>query len=167
MIKVVGGAAVLFGCLAWGLRAGQKLRGRVRLLEEMSRALELIRRELSLNQTPLPRLMEVLSRTSGFPLTAQIFSCFQKVLEKGHGIMNAWQQALDQSDIREEEKRVLLALGQILGRYDAEGQEAAVERLCRELEQRIIRLREETGQMSRVYGVLGVTAGCFLVLMLV
>ena len=54
----------------------------------------------------------------------------------------------------------------MLGRYEAARQGRALRETAQRLEEKLARARERTGRMGKVYGTLGVTAGAFLVIVL-
>lgn len=165
MVRLAGGGMVWLGCVLWGLCAAGGLRSRVRLLEEIGQALALLERELTLNHTPLPELLEQLAhRTSG--QGSRLFQECRSNIEKGNSFTHSWNTSLSKMWLKEEERALLNCLPDILGRYDALGQAEALSCFKREVERCVARGREELRSMSRVYGALGMTAGGFLALML-
>lgn len=165
MIKVLGAVLVWGGCALCGMRAAQQVRRRVRFLEDMGQAMELLERELSLNRAALPELLELLSNRATQQGKMVFCSC-KSDIEKGNSFIYAWGKALEQAGLKEEERTLLSCLAQVLGRYDAQGQGQAMAHLRQELERRTARSREEARSLARVYSVLGVTAGGFLTLAL-
>lgn len=165
MVRLAGGGLVWLGCVLCGLCAAGGLRSRVRLLEELGQAFTLLERELTLNHTPLPELLEQLScRTSG--QGSRLFQECHLYIEKGKSFTYAWNTSLSKVWLKEEERALLHCLPDILGRYDAPGQAESLACFQREVERCVAHGREELRSMSRVYGALGVTAGGFLALML-
>jgi stage III sporulation protein AB len=70
-------------------------------------------------------------------------------------------------ELSQEECACLSGLGTLLGRFDAQEQGKSVNRVRRELEQWAVQARERQRAYGRVYGMLGITAGSALVIMLV
>ena len=165
MIRWVGIGFVWGGCILWGLRAAEGVRCRVRLLEDVGQALELLERDVVLNQTALPELLERLCgrRT---PQGRQLFAGCRRLLERSGSFERAWQTALESVELSREDRALLGGLSQVLGRYDTRGQAQALSLLRQEVADRAARGREEAAALGRVYRVLGVTAGGFLVLTL-
>lgn len=166
MVKLLGIGLVWGGCILGGLSAAAALRHRVGVLEDIGRGLELLERELALNRTSLPELLEQVSHRST-QQTKELFNNCRTELDKGNSFSHSWAAALDKSGLGEEEREVLACLAPVLGRYETQGQVQALSRLCRELEMLKARARERARALGRVYGVLGVTAGGFVCLMLV
>ncbi|MBE6973657.1 MAG: stage III sporulation protein AB [Ruminococcaceae bacterium] len=165
MIRLVGVGLLWGGCSLWGLQAARTVRQRVRVLEDMGQAMELLERELSLNRTALPELLERLSHRN----TQQgrvVFLLCRKQLEQGESFSHAWECALKEAELDREERTLLCGLSQVLGKYDVQGQTQALSHLRQELERRCMRKREEGRALVRVYRMLGITAGGFLTLTL-
>ena len=165
MVRLAGGGLVWLGCVLCSLCAAERQRSRVKLLEEIARALGLLERELTLNHTPLPELLERLAyRTSG--QGNRLFRDCRSNIEKGNSFTCAWRTSLSKMNLNEEERMLLQGLPDILGRYDASGQAESLARFRREVEECAARGRDELRSMSRVYGALGMTAGGFLAITL-
>lgn len=165
MIKLAGAVLVWSGCTLWGLLAVAGLHCRVRVLEDIVQALELLERELALSRNALPELLERMSHRT----TRQgrdLFCHCREGIEKGSSFAHSWSEALNHTVLKEEERVLLSCLSQMLGRYDAQGQIQALSQLRKELERLTERVREQTRSLGKVYGVLGVTAGGFLALTL-
>lgn len=165
MIRVAGMVMILSGCAFCGLRACTQLHVRIAVLEELVHALALMERELSLNRTALPELLQQLAQSSRTEVRKMMETCMVKV-EQGKSFTSAWTDGLAQSGIEQSARDILRPLGQILGSYDADGQGAAIVRVREELQDYLAHLREETRARKRVYTTLSVTMGGFLVLML-
>ena len=101
---------------------------------------------------------------------AEFVSQVMWLTEKKHlPIRDAWERASLETDslcLRPEETKALAALGEVLGRYDAETQCAAVERtrqrlaLVRELEEK------DRARKNRLSAALGAGAGITLAILL-
>lgn len=165
MIRLVGAGLVWGGCILWGMQAARSARQTVRVLEDMGQALELLEREMWLNRTALPELLERLSHRNTRQGSA-VFAACRRRLEEGDSFSCAWESALKEGELNREERSLLCTLSQVLGRYDAQGQTQALSHLRQEVDRRCIRRREEVCALIRVYRMLGITAGGFLTLTL-
>ena len=166
MLNLIGVILVWGGCALWGVHAGAALRGRVRKLERIGLGLEQIEREIEMNATELPELMERLSRQDMQRGTELFFACFSE-LEQGNSFAGAWGAALEKSVLSSRERQVLSGLPGVLGRYDVNGQVQALSHLRRNWDEHISLVQRRVHSLETVYGVLGVTMGGFLALMLV
>ena len=146
MIRLLG-AVLVAAASAWlGLSAAAELGRRVRRLEALSAALELLERELWERGAPLPEVFQALAREP-FPA--------------------AWRRLVDGLEgVPREGRAALLPLGEVLGRYEAQGQREAIAQSRSALERARRRAEEEKARMGRVYQALGLTGGGFLVILL-
>lgn len=165
MMKLLGTVLVWGGCGLIGVYSAGQMRRRVIFLEEMGRALELLERELLLKHTPIPELLDRLCGVCRKQARELFLGCRMEI-EKGKSFTHSWQYALERTNLSEEDREVLGSLAQILGQYDAQEQGRGLNHLREDLKQRAARSRDEARAMSRVYCVLGLTAGGFLSLSL-
>ena len=169
MIRLLGAALLTAGCGGLGLSAVSRLDSRVRDLRELSAGLEILRRELGWRLAPLPRALETAAGgTHG--CAAQFFGfCARESGQlAGASFRALWSRGLEQCSLRlsREDRALLEQLGPVLGRYDGDSQRQAVENVLAGLSRRQAQAEDDRRRLGRVYGVLGVTAGLFLTLML-
>ena len=103
------------------------------------------------------------------PVSRFFACCLDGMKELGEFPLSAlWENALAEvpMDLGAEELEVLRALGGVLGRYDGEGQREALALTRVQLSQCLERAAEDRTRLGRVYGALGLTAGAFLVILL-
>ena len=165
MKSALGVLLVWGGCGLVGLHACAALRRRVRFLEEMALALTVMERELLLNRRPLPELLEQMSQTTERNVGMLFARCRSK-LEQGNSFTDVWRETLENSGLKEGDKALLGTLSVWLGRYEAKGQAEALARLRTDWDEHIRLTRRQAMGQGRIYGVLGLTAGGFLSLLL-
>lgn len=165
MIRLLGVVLIWGGCTLLGMQGARTAQQRIRVLEDIGQALELLGQELSLNRTALPELLERLSKRNTIP-GELVFRTCRQLLEEGKNFSEAWECALEKGGLNREDQELFCSLSQVLGRYDVRGQEQALSRLRQEVARRCVRKREEVSDLVRVYRVLGITAGGFLTLTL-
>ena len=169
MLKMAGAALLLAGGVGLGVLAVKRLERRVTALRSLTEALELMERELDFRLPPMKELIRETARRSAQPASEFLNVCAEKMDEwDGQPLSGLWQQAaLEQLPaLKPCDQETLFSVGAVLGRYDAESQRgvlsAARERLTGFLSDAV----EERRRQGRVYGVLGATAGAFLVILL-
>lgn len=128
-MRLAGAALLTAAGLLAGLAAAEELRRRRDRLEELVRMLTLLGFELERFCTPLPAVFERLSGQLSGPAAA-LCRHVRAGLEdlSGRALEDIWREALTVLPVRE--RRMLAPLGQVLGRYGAREQLAAVE-ACR------------------------------------
>ena len=169
MIRALGAAMVSFGALWAGWRAVEELRGRVRAAEAVIDGLELLERELWERGTALPELLEDLSGRTREPSQRAVFPMRPGL--PGAGPCPLWGQlaAADHGAAGAESGgtgRAAPPLGEVLGRYEADGQREALKRAEEALERERERAEKERDRMGRVYQTLSLAGGAFLVILL-
>lgn len=168
MIRYVGGALIL-GCGLWlGNSRAKVLEGRLETLEELMAALSLLGRELALHATPLPELFARLSQVAKGAACRLFAHCAREL--KGpveEGFSTVWKGGVGEiPNLQPEERRLLAALGPVLGRFPAGEQQKAVEGVCALLREAAKTAGEDCRRMGRVYRTLGAAFGGFLLILL-
>ena len=166
---MLGAALLMAGCGGLGLSAVNRLDSRVRDLRELSAGLEILLRELGFRLAPLPEALA--AAAGGTHERAAVFFAF---CAQGSGQLAGvpfralWSRGLDQCPLglNREDRALLEQLGPVLGRYDGDSQRQAVENVLAGLNRQQARAEDDRRRLGRVYGVLGLTAGLFLTLML-
>lgn len=170
MIRLMGACLLMAGCGALGLGAVGRLDGRVRDLRELSAGLEILQRELGWRLSPLPGALA--AAAAGVHGRAARFFAF---CAQGAGALEGvpfrelWAEGLARCPLGlDREARALLEqLGPVLGRYDGESQCQALEGVLAGFARCEVLAMEDRRRLGRVYGVLGVTAGLFLTILLI
>ena len=159
---------VAFGALWAGWRAVEELRGRVRAAEAVIDGLELLEQELWERGTALPELMEDLSSRTREPASALFSRCARACRELDRAPFgDSWRRlTAELAELSPEGRAALLPLGEVLGRYEADGQRAALKRAEEALERERERAEKERDRMGRVYQTLSLAGGAFLVILL-
>ena len=170
MMRLLGAAMLIAGASALGLGAVGRLDGRVRDLRELLAGVEALQRELGWRLAELPEALDLAAGASGGRAAGFFLRCAQGAAHlEGSPFRKVWREALEDSRLRlgREDRAPLEQLGTVLGRYDGDSQRQALESAAARLEQRQAIAAEDRKRLGRVYGVLGVTAGLFLVILLI
>lgn len=170
MMRLVGIALLSAGAVLLGMCAVLHMNNRVNELRQLVAGLETMLRELDYRLAPLPELLrQAAEQTRG--RTAAFFELCARGAEhlNGRTFQSVWNQALEAGQLRLEQSDldVLEQLGGILGRYDVESQHKALETVLARLEEQWSEAAEQSKRLGRVYGVLGLTAGAFLMILLI
>ncbi|NLF34818.1 MAG: stage III sporulation protein AB, partial [Clostridiales bacterium] len=167
MLKVLGVLLLLGGGGALGLSAAAQLRARTSCLRALAASLTRMEQELTFRLTNTPALFALLARDAAPPCDSFFQRCLAGLADLGEkSVGEIWRGALEESGLplRQGERQVLQSLGDVLGRYDGEGQNTAL-RLARTYITRAMEeAEEEQRRLGRMYSVLGLTSGLFLAL---
>ena len=142
-MKLWGAALTAVGCAALGVRRGQDLKQGVDTLNQLLQGLALLARQLFTDcVTGLARLDE-------------------------RPFARTWEAAVvNLNGLCPEGRELLFPLGQCLGRYDAAAQCQAVKEVCRQLEQLRREKWTDSRRLGRVYQMMGLAGGVFLMILL-
>lgn len=169
MRRLVGAALLAAGSVALGLGAVAHLEGRVRDLRGLLAGLEAMHRALDSRLAPLDEMLSSAAEsTQGRP--RDLFRFCAEQLDGGaprrFGVL--WDVALEELPLRLEcsDLEVLRTLGSVLGRYDGDSQTRALAQCASRLEVQLEEAAEQRQRLGKVYGTMGVSAGLFLVILL-
>jgi len=168
MLKFMGSLLLAGGATALGFLASGRLDRRVSTLRALLGGLELLEREISFRLTPMPELLERLATQTDPPVDELFAHCREGLDRLGEvSLGQLWREGLELLYLGEGERAVLAGLGDILGRYDSEGQQKALALTQSALERLLRDAGEERDRLGRVYRVAGTAAGAVLVILLV
>lgn len=167
-MKWLGCALLLCACGGLGLTAARGLKLRVDQLRALLGALEEMERELYCRLTPLPELLAGLGAHTPGEVGRFFALCAGEMDGLEGPFSQLWERMLEDSglSLMEEDRLLLAQLGGALGRYDAASQCEAIAQVRGRLEENLAAAAERRDRLSRVYGVLGLTAGAFLTIIL-
>lgn len=170
MIRLMGAFFLMIGAASLGFGAATQLRVRVSTLRALVEALEQMERELSFRLTPMPELMGRLAREAPEPANFLFAYCQEHLYQLGSkSFGELWREAVEKEPellLSDRERQILTALGEVLGRYDAGDQKAALNNTVQELGRCLLRAEEEHQRLGRVYATLGMGSGAILVILL-
>lgn len=170
MVRIIGAGLLLTASTALGFSAAAELRAHVRELEQFIGSFELMERELKGRLTPLPELLRLAANTMKTSVKEFYLLCSALCAKKqDRSFSFIWKNALRAVQLRltEPELQVVESLGEVLGRYDAGSQIAALQEASERLKGELAAAKERQIHMGKVYGALGMTAGMFLVIILI
>lgn len=168
MVHLLGAVLVAAGGALLGFQAAAGLRKRGRAVRQMEEGLALLERELELSAPPLSRLLERGAAHSQGPVRGLFQGCARGLdrLDR-EDFSSLWRRMVrERTELTPEGQAVLLSLGDTLGRYDGERQREALAAVRRRLGELAGRLEADSRRQGRVYQVLGLSGGAFLVILL-
>ena len=170
MIRLVGAALLTAGGAALGFGAVCHLERRVRDLNLLSVGLAVMRRELDHRMTALPELLALAVKETKHEVSDFFRLCSVGASHlNGRAFRDIWKQGLElvHLHMEAEDLAVVERLGSVLGRYDGENQRQALDEARDRLDEQRKLASEQRNRLGKVYGTLGLTAGVFLVILLI
>ena len=169
MIRLMGAVLLAGGAALLGISAARRTRSRVQDLNMLAEGLRAILRELSYRLAPLPELLCSAKEQTGERVHTFFSLCAQGAEHlNGRTFRTVWEQAAEASQmcLEREDWQCLASLGHVLGRYDCESQRQALNAALSRLDDRCREAAEQSRQLGKLYSVLGLTAGGFLLILL-
>ncbi|MDR2647309.1 MAG: stage III sporulation protein AB [Oscillospiraceae bacterium] len=166
-VKWIGLSLLFAVCGFCGAWMTYRLTVRTRELESLLQMLAYFRTQMQFSRAPLQTLLTNASRQSCAPA---FLSGVMRCVSDGQVFPLAWKRAVEQQPNTfycEEDRRLLLSLGELLGSTDAHGQEEGLllhEQLAKQSLEKARRQQEKHG---KTYLTLGVLTGLTLVILLV
>mgnify|MGYP001060410463 CR=1 FL=1 len=166
MVRLMGAVLIAAGCAVLGFRAAAGLQAQVRAVRQMAGGLALLEGELELSAPPLSQLM---ARGAARSQARALFQDCARGLTRldREDFPSLWRRlTAERTELGAEGQAVLLPLGETLGRCGADRQLEALSSARRRLEALSARLEADSRRQGRVYQVLGLSGGAFLVILL-
>lgn len=169
MIRLIGTVLLAGGAVLLGVSAACRTKSRVRDLRMLAEGVRAMLRELSYRLAPLPELLSGAKEQTGERVQLFFTLCAQGAEHlNGRTFHTVWEQAAEASQmcLEREDWQCLNSLGHVLGRYDYESQCRALEASLDMLEEQGREAAEQSRKLGKLYSVLGLTAGAFLIILL-
>ncbi len=162
----IGGLMIATGVAWWGMCEAKKLKDRVEFLKAVSSGLTRAKTEIEFGRFDIGCIFRKLSIGNDRNLF-----CECSKLIKDNGIKSAWETAVnnvcDDGFLKEDDKNVILGLGNSLGMSDIEGQRNNINMVVTELEKSILMAEDENVRLGKVYRGCGVLLGVFIMIILI
>ena len=152
-----------------GKMLAQRYYYRVQELEELKNALNLFKTKIKFTYETIPEIFEEISNN----ITKNISNIFKSTVKglKDFSVSQAWEQALESekknTNLNEEDIRVIKLLSKQLGITDIEGQISQIEITEHFLDTQIKQAQQEKEKNQKLYQKLGTTMGLVIVILLI
>lgn len=163
-MKFFGAFLLTTAGLAAGICAARRGYARLALCRSLCQMLRLISFQLERFLTPLPELFAALTGQVSGGAETLCAAVAAGLEEPGESFSSIWGRALEA--LPGEEREILLPLGQVLGRYGAAEQIAAVTAALRDMTALADALGGQLREKSRVYIGLATAGGAMLAVLL-
>ena len=164
MLKSLALALLFLACGGTGAMLSRRMLLRVRELERGLQMIASLRAQLQFSRPPLPQMLAAVCGQNQRP--AFLPHCLARMGE-GMAFPQAWRAAVESGPgLREDDRRQLLALGDVLGAGDAEGQREALLTQEALLQTRLEQARALQSTRGRAVFLLGILGGLTLMILL-
>lgn len=170
MYKLLGAVLIIFCGIAFGMTLTQRLQKKADATACMISAVRHIANEIEYKLTPITQIIEELSEMNGF--TGLFFSSLRQKMQTDPeaSLIFLWKKTVAEHMEKyfyPEDARVLLDVGDFLGRYDKIQQVHSLHCAADSLVQRAEELKQTAKTKGRIYKTCSFAAGLLLVLVLI
>lgn len=152
-----------------GFILSKKTSDRVKELKEFKKATNMIENKMKFTYEPLGEIFNSISKTTCENISA-IFKAGSKNL-KEENIKNAWKNAIELNEnylhINQEDKNIILSLGNSLGKTDVDGQVSELKLVKDFLDIQILKAEDDRRKNEKMYKSLGYIIGIAIVIILI
>ena len=168
MLRLMGAGCIVAGGGAFGFAMAAASRREEGQLRQLLGALEYLSCELSYRLTPLPNLCRGAAEGRGGAVY-EFFLMLARELERQEeaDVQGCVRSILDRMELPASLRRILIELGQTLGRFDLPGQLKGLELGIRETEQALRTIRDGAPERRRSWQTLGLCVGAALAILFV
>lgn len=147
---------------AWiGMQRSAECRKTPLMLLDLANSLSVLQTEICRRRAPLPAAL--LRCAKAFEDLKPFYQLLYAGTQTDQPFLSVWQYAVAQlRPLAGEERRALLALGEQIGRYDAQTQEAAFSVCIDALRTRALQIRAASGTSARLALGCGLAGGLLL-----
>lgn len=167
-MKLLGTMFVILSCTALGIMKARSLARENEAYAELISALTLMKSEICSRSSSMDEVFRLLNTGKNGCTSAFFYQLSSKMPEIGDvSLKTIWQRAADTLCISQDGVQAVKALGNVLGRYDAQAQAAAIDRCMLTLLSEQDALRERLNENKRMYVGIGAASGLMLALLLI
>ena len=168
--KPLGMILIVAACSGLGFQMAWMYGRRIRQCRQIEQCLQRLFGEIRFHQLPLAEALRVTGQATEDPF-GEFLICLAGALEDcGNGtFFELWQRELSgylEDSLLQDEQELLMALGRELGELDLDAQVKALQRCLDQWRRSIEELQRQEEKHGRLYRGLGISAGCFLAILL-
>ncbi|SES62980.1 stage III sporulation protein SpoIIIAB [Anaerobranca gottschalkii] len=168
--KIIGSGLILYATTSYGFRKAQEFQNRTIQLRYFQDALAILQSEVTYGLTPLPLVMEKVSRVMKEPV-AKFFEKVAQKLKQGEGeqLEIYWSNCLKEINfsLTREDIAILENLGFTLGRSSVMEQKKHLDLTIRQLQMAEKESRDLCAKNEKMWKYLGFFSGLALILVLI
>ncbi|MCD7857325.1 MAG: stage III sporulation protein AB [Clostridiales bacterium] len=167
MQRLIGGGLVVLACVGGALHLTWQRREGLRTLEQLIAALLLMERELGRGEPDTETLLALAAQSAAGP-ASHFFRNVGEALNRNaeRPLAALWREEGEALALPPAAKVAFDAVGQILGRYDAQEQRKGLHAVAQTLQEIFQSAKEEEKQTSRLTLALGSCGAVFLLVLL-
>ncbi len=142
---------------------------RLKELISVKSALNIFENKIKFTQTPLEEIFKNISENCSEQNIKNIFKTLALNVKQNMNIHKAWEASIRKSEtnLKEEDKNILIDMGKILGATDVEGQVANLRIASSFIDKQIQNAEKEKEKNVKLFRTLGIVFGLAIVIILI
>ena len=152
-----------------GIMFSKKSKNRVLELKELKNAINIIENKMKFTYETLEEIFEFVSENTRENISKIFYEASKKI--KGNSIKSVWENAIKKCQnnlsINKEDEKILINLGNNLGKTDIDGQISELELALSFIDSQILKAEEERKKNEKMYKSLGGIIGLAIVIILI
>lgn len=175
-LRILGAFLVIIASTGIGIYFGSNVKDRLEKLCMLKQQFSMIRGDISYSKTPLPEALYNMGERLEKDLSATEFQNFYKEVSKrlmarpGIPFQKIWEDAvehyLEKTTLNKNDLQLLSSLGGQFGYLDRDMQLKTIDLYLARLEEDRLLEVQKAGEKMRLYKILGILAGVFLVVVM-
>ena len=167
--KWIGATLIISCCSGWGFAIAAGKRREENFLYQLLRILQFMDAELQYRLTPLPELCRMAAGQSRGMLRGVFLNLYQELSRQKQPDAGSCMYAaiLRSGEMPSKIRRLLVMLGNTLGRYDLAGQLEGIQSVRKRCEDSLEQIQKNRNERLRSYQTLGICAGAALAIILI
>ncbi len=171
LFKVIGAAMILASSFLVGLFYSNKENYHIHDLNEMAKALQILRSQISFSSAPLPEAIESIVKRTREPVRSIFESLLAAIGSRDKPVFLAWEEALlaykDKTYFQEDDMDFLLSFGKNLGYLDKELQLSTIDSTLLTISQKVAELNDTRLKNKKLFLNLGILGGILTVIVFI
>ncbi len=161
-LTVIFGLAVYIG----NSKANQYV-NRLKELISIKSALNIFESKIKFTQTPLTEIFNNIAKNCSEKSIQKIFEKLAR--EKGTNIHKSWEKTISkaESNLDNEDKKILIDMGKILGATDIDGQVSNIRITSSFIDKQIEKAEKEKEKNVKMFRTLGIVSGLTIIIILI
>ena len=158
----------IFGLAVYiGNIKAEKYIQRLKELVSLKTALNILENKIKFTQTPLEEIFKQIASSSSEKNIVKIFNELSK--EQDSNIHKTWEKVISKTEtyLNNEDKKILIDMGNILGATDVEGQVSNIKITSTFLDRQIEKAEQEKEKNVKLFRTLGIVSGLTIIIILI
>ena len=142
---------------------------RLKELISIKSALNIFENKIKFTQSPLAEIFKQIAENSSEKNVKNIFRTLNTEIKQNVNMHKSWENAINtkESNLSNEDKKILIDMGKILGTTDIEGQVSNIRITSSFIDRQIEKAEQEKEKNVKLFRTLGIVSGLTIIIILI